>query len=51
MRQVLEEAVSGWGASLLKENELQSSRITFKEGIVSVCLCYTSLVWMLNVFK
>jgi len=51
MCRVLEETVSGRGAPLVKENELQSSRVAFEGGVASVCRCDAALVWMLSVLK
>lgn len=47
----MEETASGWGVSNVKENKLQSSWITFRGGVVSICLCYTALVWTLMVLS
>lgn len=47
---VLEEAASGWGASLAKGKELRSSRMIFRGGMVSACLRSAALWFGCSMF-
>lgn len=47
---VLEEAASGWGASLAKGKELRSSWMTFRGGMVSACLRSAALWFGCSMF-